>query len=65
MKEQYDLDILEYVRCERCGNSVALLRPKRTTLIDLNNDDLAAQQNLFYICWHCREVSQVGYGVLR
>lgn len=64
MREKYNSVTCEEITCGTCGEPITRLKPERTSRIDLNDEALAAETNLFYLCFNCRWVEQAGYGAI-
>ena len=51
-----------YARCGKCNQFLYFMLPEHIYLPDLNSESFASRVNMFYLCFHCRDVIQVGVG---
>ena len=50
------------VRCGKCRATLYIMKPEYIDLVSLNFKPLADDTNMFYICFDCKDVIQVGVG---
>lgn len=59
-RERYD-KISDLADCNECGTRRTMLKAERITLDDLNASAEVGDENMFYICFGCKTILQLGY----
>ncbi len=64
IKEKFELITIHGAKCNQCHKNMYLLKPILSTINELNDGETAKHTNLFYVCFGCEIITQIGYGVI-
>ena len=62
MREKFEAIEAHWAKCGRCGKHPCFMKPSDIDYEALNEPSIANNTSLFYICFSCSNIIQVGFG---